>query len=253
MKNYLIKGLHKIGSTTWWPGSDRSWEGDLYPMYQQMDKISKASFAHNLQGNWELINLVSQADDVNHVFRQQFQAIYEIWKSEPCNILYCGSDTQMIQPTEVFGKYQHFMMWNYTDPKEYGPCSHFLNADIRYYPGTMRQGIWDYALYQMKDLTWWNSDQVLYNLMVWGQGLGAEQVIDPKMAYQGFMLPQLSQRLSDEWNGCTINEAHIIHWHGSRGAQLKLDLMASINQQLNIPDTPIRNIIERTIDISDIK
>lgn len=253
MKNYLIKGLHKIGSTTWWPGSDRSWEGDLYPMYQQMDKISKASFAHNLQGNWELINLVSQADDVNHVFRQQFQAIYEIWKSEPCNILYCGSDTQMIQPTEVFGKYQHFMMWNYTDPKEYGPCSHFLNADIRYYPGTMRQGIWDYALYQMKDLTWWNSDQVLYNLMVWGQGLGAEQVIDPKMAYQGFMLPQLSQRLSDEWNGCTINEAHIVHWHGSRGAQLKLDLMASINQQLNIPDTPIRNIIERTIDISDIK
>jgi len=253
MKNYLIKGLHKIGSTVWWPGSNRAWEGDLYPMYEKMDKISKASFKHHLQGDWELINLVSEAEDVNHVFRQQFQAIYKIWKEEPCNILYCGSDTQMIKPTEVFDQYQHFMMWNYTDPKEYGPCSHFLNADIRYYPHTMRQGIWDYAIYQMKDLTWWNSDQVLYNLMVWGQGLGAEQVIDPKMAYQGFMLPQQPQSLSDSWNGCTIQEAHIIHWHGSRGAQQKLNLMQSINKQLNIPDIPVRDIPEHTIDISDIK
>ena len=89
--------------------------------------------------------------------------------------------------------------------------------------------------------------------MVWGQGLGADQVIDPKMAYQGFMLPQHSQDLSDSWNGCTIQQARIIHWHGSRGANEKLNLMASVNQQLNIPDTPIRNITERTIDISEIK
>lgn len=255
MKNYLVKGLHRIGSTKWWPGSDRSWEGDLYPMYQQMAELSEASFVHYLEGDWELINLVGDAVDVNHVFRQQFTAIYEIWKSEPCNIFYCGSDTQLIKPTQVFGKYNHFMMFNYTDPKSFGPCDHFLNADVRYYPHTMKQSMWDWCLYQMKDLTWWNSDQLLYNQMVWNQGLGHKEVIDPTMAYQGFMLPgnDAQKAMSDEWNGCTLDQAHLIHWHGSRGAAQKLDIMQSINDQLGIPKVPVRNIAKRTIDVSSIK
>lgn len=255
MKNYLIKGLHKIGSTEWWPGSDRSWEGDLFAHYKKMAKLSEASFFHFLEGDWELIKLESEAKDVNHVFRQQFLSIYEIWKSEPCNIFYCGADTQLIKPTKVFGEYNHFMMFNYTDPKSFGPCSHFLNADVRYYPSTMKQEMWDWCLYQMKDLTWWNSDQLLYNQMVWNQGLGHEQVIDPKMAYQGFMLPgDDNQRvLSDTWNNCKLDEAHLIHWHGSRGADQKLGIMQSINDQLGIPQQPNRSISQRIVDVSHIE
>ena len=254
MKNYLIKGLHKIGSTKWWPGSDRSWEGDLYPMYEKMNELSEQSFFHFLEGEWELINLVSEATDVNHVFRQQFQAIWEIWKKEPCNIFYCGSDTQMIKPTKVFDQYHNFLLFNYTDPKNFGPCSHFLNADIRYYPNTMSLDMWEWALAQTKNLDWWNSDQLLYNQMVWSQGLGAEKVIDPRMAYQGFMLPgdDNTKLSSDKWNNCKIEDSHIIHWHGSRGAQAKLDLMQSINSQLGVPTSPIRNIPRQTIDISHI-
>jgi hypothetical protein len=255
MKNYLIKGLHKIGSTKWWPGSDRAWEGDLYPIYEKMNTLSEASFFHHLQGDWELINLVSEAKDVNHVFRQQFQSIWEIWNREPCNILYCGSDTQMLQPTTVFGQYQHFLLFNYTDPKSFGPCTHFLNADIRYYPSTMRRDTWEYGLQQISDLTWWNSDQLLYNQMVWGQGLGAEKVINPRMAYQGFMLPgddNIKAR-SDMWNGCFLEEANIVHWHGSRGADQKLELMQTINDHLNIPIEPTRPVTRQVIDISHIK
>ena len=249
MKNYLIKGLHKIVSTTWWPGRDRENEGDLHDLYSQMNSFSEASFAHHLDGDWELVNLVSEARDINHVFRQQFRAIYDIWSKEPCNILYCGSDTQMIKPTEVFGKYEHFLMWNYTDPRSYGPCDHYLNADIRYYPHTMRPEVWEFGLKMIDHLDWWNGDQVLYNIMVWCQGLSHQQVIDPKMAYQGFMLPMQSQEYSDQWNNCRLADANIVHWAGSRGAVRTVEVMQSVHNQLQIPAL---TIAKKIIDISHI-
>lgn len=255
MKNYLIKGMHQITSDKWWEGSDRSKEGDLFELYGKMNELGKVTFKQFLQGDWELINLVSEADDVCHIFRQQFLAIYDIWKQEPCNILYCGADTQMIRSTEVFGRYDTFRLFNYTDPKTNGPVAHYLNADVRYYPSTMSQEIWDWALPQVKTCTEWGIDQVLYNYMVWLQGVGHKEVIDPKMAYQGFMFPcnEAGKTLSDEWNGCNIEHANLIHWHGSRGAEQKLAMMQHINNQLGILETTERAIVERTINVSHIK
>jgi len=252
MKNYLIKGMHRIASSEWWKGSNRSSEGDLFELYGQMNEIGKSSFKHFLQGDWELINLVSEAQDVCHIFRQQFLAIYDIWRQEPCNILYCGADTQMIKPTEVFGKYDGFRLFNYTDPKSKPECEHYLNADVRYYPSTMSQEMWDTVIPQVKNCTTWGVDQLLYNWMVWSQGLPPEEIVDPKMAYQGFMIPQGSRELSDEWNGCKIEDANLIHWHGSRGAPLKLRVMQQIQKELGVPDVSERNITERTIDITGI-
>lgn len=252
MKNYLIKGLHKIGSATWWEGSDRSNEGDLHAAYSKMNDLSEASFARYLEGDWEIINLVSQARDVNHVFRQQFQSIYEIWSREPCNILYCGSDTQMVKPTEVFGKYHNFLMWNYTDPRSSGPCRHYLNADIRYYPSTMSTETWEFALKMIDHLDWWGGDQILYNIMVWCQGLGHEQVIDPRMAWQGFMLPMSPKESGDQWNQCPLEEAHIIHWAGSRGADRTVDIMKSVHDSLPIPVDSEKQRNKTIIDISHI-
>ena len=250
MKNYLIKGLHRIGSTKWWPGRDRADEGDLYSQYTEMDQISEISFCQHLAGDWELIRLRSDARDVNHVFRQQFFAIYDIWRSEPCNILYCGADTQMIKPTEVFGKYDQFLMWNYTDPKSYGAeCPHFLNADIRYYPSNMSTELWDWALTEAERIEEWNSDQLLYNRMVWSQGLTPEQVIDPTMAYQGFGLPE-NLDFMNAWNGCNLDDAHIIHWHGSRGAAAKLQAMKNI--YVHLIDVSVRDLPARDLDITNI-
>jgi hypothetical protein len=249
MKNYLIKGIHNIVSTKWWEGSDRKNEGNLYDLYSQMNSLSEDSFAHYLAGDWELINLVSEAQDINHVFRQQFRAIYDIWSREPCNILYCGSDTQMIKTTEVFGKYNHFLMWNYTDPKSDGPCDHYLNADIRYYPSTMRPEVWEFGLKMIDHLDWWGGDQVLYNIMVWCQGLSHKEVIDPTMAYQGFMLPMQSQEYSDQWNNSRLADAHIVHWAGSRGAARTVEVMQSVNKQLQVPT---QTLTKKIIDISHI-
>jgi len=252
MKNYLIKGVHEIVSPKWWEGSDRSNEGDLHSLYSHMNVLSEASFAKHLQGDWEIINLVSKAKDVNHVFRQQFHAIYQIWSKEPCNILYCGPDTTMIKPTEVFGKYDHFMMWNYTDPKRYGPCEHYLNADIRYYPSTMSPEVWAFGLQMLPSLDWWNGDQVLYNIMVWCQGLGHKEVIDPTMAYQGFMFPMAPREQGDKWNNCSLDDAHIVHWAGSRGAARTVELMQYVNDQYNIPTIPEKQIKRSVFDLSNI-
>ena len=265
MKNYLIKGLHRIISPVWWPGSDRSHEetigGDLYYHYEKMARLSEASFFQNLQGDWEYIKLESTAADVNHVFRQQFRAIWDIWSTEPCNIYYCGSDVQVLKPVEVFGRYKHFLLFNYTDPKTLDELPHFLNADIRYYPAEMDRAMFEKALGKLSNCTEWNGDQKLYNHMVWGQGLPPNQVIDPIMAYQGAWLPGgVSNRthghdaleFANRWNGCTLEEAKIVHWHGSRHAPSKLQLMQSINDQLGIPDVPVNPRPTKTIDISHL-
>ena len=254
MKNYLIKGLHRIGSTQWWPGRDRADEGDLYYWYEKMALLSEASFFHNLQGDWEYIRLESTATDVNHVFRQQFRAIWNIWSAEPCNIYYCGSDVQVLKPVEVFGKYKHFLLFNYTDPKSLDEHEHFLNADIRYYPAKMDRGMFEQALKDVEHATEWNNDQKLYNRMVWSQGLTPEQVIDPKMAYQGPWLPgsQEAKEFTDTWNGCRLEDASIVHWHGSRNAEAKLTLMQSINDQLSIPAVPVKSRPTKTLDISHL-
>lgn len=252
MKNYLIKGLHRIGSTKWWPGRDRADEGDLFYYYTKMAELSEASFFHNLLGDWEYIKVESEATDVNHVLRQQFAAIWDIWNSEPCNIYYCGSDVQVLKPVEVFGRYKHFLLFNYTDPKSLDEYQHFLNADIRYYPAEMDRAMFEQAKQDVAHATEWNNDQKLYNRMVWSQGLTPEQVIDPTMAYQGPWLPggDEHKNFTDTWNGCRLEDASIVHWHGSRNANAKLNLMQSINDQFGIPASPVNPRSTKTLDIS---
>ena len=254
MKNYLIKGLHRIGDTHWWPGRDRADEGDLYPFYEKMARLSESSFFHNLLGDWELIRLESTALDVNHVFRQQFRAIWDIWSSEPCNIYYCGSDVQVLKPVEVFGQYKNFLLFNYTDPKSLDEHEHFLNADIRYYPAEMDRAMFEQALTDVAQATEWNNDQKLYNRMVWSQGLTPAEVINPLMAYQGPWLPgpEAAKQFTDTWNGCRLEDASIVHWHGSRHADAKLQLMQSVNDQLGIPAVPVKDRPIKTIDISHL-
>ena len=252
MKNYLVKGLHRIGSTKWWPGRDRADEGDLISYYEKMATLSEASFFHNLQGDWEYIKLESTATDVNHVFRQQFAAIWDIWSAEPCNIYYCGSDVQVLKPVEVFGRYKNFLLFNYTDPKSLDEHAHFLNADIRYYPAEMDREMFEQATKDVAHATEWNNDQKLYNRMVWSQGLTPDQVIDPTMAYQGPWLPgdERAKQFTDNWNGCRFEDASIVHWHGSRNADAKLQLMQHINDQLGVPAVPVNPRPTKTLDIS---
>ena len=223
---------------------DRSSEGDLYDWYKKMHDISLRSFEKHLQGDWEFIFFNKEVDNIQEVFKDHFFEIYDIWKQGNTNILYCGPDNIMMKPTEFFGKYDDFRMFNYTDPKISNEQNHyniqhehFFNADVRYYPSTMSQDIWDMGLEMAEnwDFNSWNTEQFILNKMLWDQeGRTLENTLDPTMAYQGHQLfiKNWDQRkaYSNEWNACDIKDAQIIHLHGSRNAPNKFALIKELEK-----------------------
>jgi hypothetical protein len=223
---------------------DRSSEGDLYDWYMKMHDISLRSFKKHLQGDWEFVFFNKEVENIQEVFKDHFFEIYDIWKQGDTNILYCGPDNIMMKPTKFFGEYDEFRMFNYTDPKSSIEPNHydvqhehFFNADVRYYPSTMSQDIWDMGLEMAEnwDFNSWNTEQFILNKMLWDQeGRTIENTLDPTVAYQGHQLfiEDWEQRksYSNDWNGCDIKDAQIIHLHGSRNAPRKFSLMKQLEK-----------------------
>ena len=235
MTNYFVQTLVKVNSTDYgW--KDRSSEGDLYSLYKQIQEQSYASFKHNLQGDWEYVLLETEVNNVLEVFRFNFESIYELAHREPANIFFCGLDCQMIEPTEVFGKYNKFRMFNHTDPKRNGFFENNFNCDTRYYPAELDESIWQYSLDTSENLTVWEQEQNIYNNMMWNQDVTLEEVLDPKMAFQAHMMGSPDNNVDEatRWNGIHVNDANIIHWHSSRGAPNRLDVMTEVNKRLGI-------------------
>ena len=235
-KNILVRSLYKIKSPMWF--ADRSDEGDLYSQYMDMHDISLETFKKHLAGDWEFVFFNKEVDNIQQVFKDHFFELYELWKAGH-NILYCGPDNFVTQPIEVFGKYEDFMMFNYTDPKSsiepnhYNiQHKHFFNADVRYFPQSMDQEIWNIGLEMAEnwDFDCWNTEQFILNHMLWQQpNRTLENTLDPTMAYQGHQLyPMTTHRQlenSNKWNNCEFKDAKIVHLHGSRNAPEKLQLM----------------------------
>lgn len=238
MKNYLVQTLVKVNSSDYgW--KDRSDEGDLYSIYKKIQQVSYASYKKFLQGDWEYVLLETEVDNVLDVFRNNFEKINELRKQEPCNILFCGLDTQMVQPTDLFGKIHRFTMFNYTDPRSNSKFENNFNCDVRYYPAELDEKWWDYTIDQSKKLAVWEDEQNVYNHILWNQepAPSVQEVLVPQMAYQGFMIGSLEDpniNYGNQWNGVELNRSHIIHWHSSRGAQNRLNLMSEVNRRTGV-------------------
>jgi len=200
-----------------------------------MHEITLKTLKKFVNGDWELIFLNEETENIKETFRKNFYDIHDLWTQEPCNILYCGIDVQAIAPVDIFEKYDDFRMFNYTDPRSFQDITNFFNADVRYYSSTMRQEIWDLGLNIAKnwDMVEWNTEQVILNKMMWAQGLTIEQAHKPQLAYQGFALPNYKTEL-DAWNGCRLEDSQLIHWHGSRGVDEKLNLIRQIAEQTGV-------------------
>lgn len=242
MKNYLVKSLFEVTDTNWSPDLDRSREPSIFPVYQKMHELSVRSYEKYLDGDWELVFFSGRTTNIHQALRETFFKIYELWQSEPCNILYTDPDTQMIKPTKMFGELDHFMMFNKTDPAVFLQDSRykkgysiFLNAGVRYFPAKMSQTVWDRGLAMANDwdLNDWNTEQIILNEMAWNQGVPSYQMIQPEYAYQAFLIPDNST-VANAWNNCYFEDAHIIHWHSSRNAEHRLALMQQLAQQHGI-------------------
>ena len=238
MKNYLVGAVRPVSKTWgyWKTQQEESIALQEHKKYEDMYKISRASARKFLQGEWEEIKFTAPVLDARLYQIAQWYVIKELWHREPCNILAMGADTLFTKPTEIFGRFDHMMMFNYTDPKTHAEFEHYLNDDIRYYPATMDSKVW--SLGEQKMGEWfthkegnWGWGQLVHNYQFWSQGLGIEQALHPELAWQAF---SLNQSHSDSWNGIPLNDAHVLHFHGSRNSDSRVDIMSTLAKQLDI-------------------
>jgi hypothetical protein len=243
VKNYLVSAIYNH-PTTQWAWKDRAHEGNLKYNYKDMYDISVASFEKFLEGDFTVICFGGYAENPTFNAVNNWRLIQDLWNSHECNILWHGPDTQMIQPTEIFGKYKDFEMFNYTDPKSTEGVEHYFNNDIRYLPSTMSKSVWKIGNDLAKSwdtsntVEGWGYEQVMTNKMFWSQGYTIEEAHRPTMAYQAQWLPgdEKTKQHQDEWNGCKLEDSHIIHWHGSRDSNAKLAMMKKFAQLTGVID-----------------
>jgi hypothetical protein len=68
--------------------------------------------------------------------------------------------------------------------------------------------------------------------MFWSQNL-----IDPhhpKMAYQAMSNHYYNTEHLNQWNGISIEQAHILHFHASRGSLQVINIMKALCEKLEI-------------------
>jgi hypothetical protein len=239
VKNYLVKSLFQVQDANW-KVLDRSHETNLFDSYLAMHEVSTASFKYFLAGEWELKFITGKVDQINQAFEKTFWAIHDLWHNEPCNILYTDPDTIAVKPVEIFDQYQNFLMFNHTDPKQFnGPNPYnrsypnFFNAGVRYFPSTMSESMWKLGAGMAKtwDYATYDTEQIILNAMLWDQGVTVDEALDPTVAWQLFH-PDLN--FGQQWNGCSIYDAKILHLHSSRGADNRLAFMKHTAGQLGI-------------------
>jgi len=253
IKNYVVCAHRRIKSTKWvW--KDTKDEGDIYKTYLEMCRHSLASAREFLEGEWEYILFDEDIDSIHDAMPLNNDRIYELYHREPCNILWVGPDVQFVKPTKMFGEFNEFRLFNWTDPKKwYEPNQYnktfenLFNNDLQYYPA----GLVDPELWRMDRemrAEWDNSDgmssynnqQIIHNTMFWSQGLEWEDAHRPELFYQAQWLPWHPVEVQDEWNGCKYADAQVIHWHSSRHSPTKLECMRQVNEALGIkPSTEI--------------
>lgn len=238
MKNYLVGAVRPV-SKTWGYWKTQEEEAKAlaeHEKYKIMYNISRASARKFLKGDWEEICFTSPVLDARLYQIAQWYLIKELWHREPCNILAMGADTLFIKETEYFGKYDKMMMFNYTDPKSHKEFEHYFNDDIRYYPASMDKKVWNIGEKKMDG--WFNHEegnwawgQLIHNYQFWSQNINVKDVLDPSMAWQAF---SLNQEHGNSWNQCSINEAKVLHFHGSRDADIRVHVMTDLANQLKL-------------------
>lgn len=244
MKNYLVGALRPV-LDTWGPwkgsGPNTNWKQDL-EFYSKMYDISRRSARRFLAGDWETVVFRSAVLDVRQFCIAQWYAIKELWHQEPCNILWMGSDTMFVRETEIFGQYDQMRLFNYTDPRTIHDITHYFNDDVRYYPASMDPEVWDLGERRMRD--WfghaevkWDLGQMIHNYQFWSQKLDTKTVLDPRLNWSAHSLRSITPdhiHPHEHWNQCSLDQAHVVHFSGSRGGEGAVKIMNDLVAYLKL-------------------
>ena len=209
---------------------------NTFKLYSSMSEILCESVDTFLDGDWEFEIIENDVENYQQIFDTNFAEVYEMWDNGNNNILFLDLDTIMLKPVSIFDKLNKFQMFNYTDPKtlsgkdadnKYGlKHEHYFNAGVRYYPSSMSKDVWDLGWKYAKDWDYniWGTEQIIFNEMMYSQHSNVNEWIDPTMNFQ--MMNAVPQAITnaqylqsiESWNSIGINEAKIMHLHGTRGA-----------------------------------
>jgi hypothetical protein len=201
-----------------------------------MSEILCESVDTFLEGDWDFEIIENDVDSYQEVFDTNFNEVYEMWDNGKNNILFLDLDTIMLQPVNVFDNLDYFQMFNYTDPKTLGgkdadnkyglQHQHYFNAGVRYYPSKMSQDVWDLGWKYASDWDYniWGTEQIIFNEMMYSENKDVNNWLDPTMNFQ--MMNAVPQAVYHQqyiaeieaWNGASIDDAKIMHLHGTRGA-----------------------------------
>jgi hypothetical protein len=233
MKNYVVWTNCQVNETEHRFGIAPCGDPVSRAAYDTMFQVSRSSARKFLAGDWEEVVFNDPAETRVHMFQQNWQRIWDLWHQEPCNILYLDSDAMFIKSTDMFGQFDQYRLFNWTDPKSNTQFSNYYNAGVRYYPSTMSAEVWNIGQDMAKNwnLNIWDQEQLIFNAMFWSQGV--QDPHHPELNWQGFMLGIQPKELGDAWNNCPIESAHIIHWAGSRGAARTGEIMQQVLDSLS--------------------
>lgn len=209
---------------------------NTFKLYSSMSEIVCESVGTFLEGDWEFEIIENEVDSYQEVFDKNFGEVYEMWDSGNNNVFFLDLDTIMLKPVNVFDQLNNFQMFNYTDPKTLGgkdannkyglQHEHYFNAGVRYYPKTMSQDVWDLGWKYASDWDYniWGTEQIIFNEMMYSENKDVKNWHDPTMNFQ--MMNAVPQAIFnphyiaqiEAWNGANIDDAKIMHLHGTRGA-----------------------------------
>ena len=209
---------------------------NTFKLYSSMSEIVCESVDTFLEGDWEFEIIENKVDSYQEVFDKNFAEVYEMWDNGNNNVFFLDLDTIMLKPVNVFDQLEHFQMFNYTDPKTLGgkdannkyglQHQHYFNAGVRYYPKTMSQEVWDLGWKYASDWDYniWGTEQIIFNEMMYSENKDVKHWHDPTMNFQ--MMNAVPQAISnphyiaqiEAWNGANIDDAKVMHLHGTRGA-----------------------------------
>jgi len=239
VKNYLVSAVRPIRN-----GWHIEKNQDLYKAYGEMYKMSVASFRKFVEEPFEAICFTDPVDDNDTYTEANWNAIKELWHSEPCNIFWAGADTFMTQPTSLFGdRFKEYRMFNYTEPRAHREFANHFNDDVQYYPHTMSEDIW-----QVGEQYWeareghpdrdWGFDQLRHNAMFWAQDIPDSDRLHPYMNYMCHNLRStdpVALEIAKNWNGSwDFRNAQILHFCASRGSQQVVEIMHTLCGHLEI-------------------
>lgn len=237
MSNILCMSVSKIKSSDKLEYNKQLGADNTYKLYEAMSEIVIHSAETFIQEDFDIVVFEDEVGSYQEIFHKNFSSVYDTWKTGgPNNILFLDCDTLVVAPVNVFGQFDRFQLFNYTDPKILSGndsknkyklmFDHYFNAGVRYYPNTMPNELWDLGWSYAKDWDYdiWGTEQIIFNQMMYSQDQHVRTWLKPEMNFQAMNVPfhDIDNRgLQDylrEWNGIHMNSAKILHLHGTRGA-----------------------------------